>query len=158
MTSNDISTSLSSLEAFPTVLKQQIQPLSDGALRYKPAGEWSAIENVGHLIDVEALWMGRIRQMLAAEKPALAAPDVDELVRRQNYQHKDPANLLHTFSEMRAETVAFLRTLKPLHLERRGIHPTRGEVSVADVFRILAGHDVLHTNQIAKTVAEAPAQ
>ena len=155
MPTPDISASLASLEAFPALLKAQIAPLDDETLRYKPAGEWSAIENVGHLIDVESLWMGRFRQMLAAENPNFPPANVDELVRRANYQHKDAANLLHTFAEQRAETVTFLRILKPMHFDRPGIHPVRGPVTVGSSIAILAGHDQLHTAQIAKTVAEA---
>ena len=153
--SDTITTSLAALEAFPGQLKAQITALDDATLRYKPTGEWSAIENVGHLIDVESLWMGRFRQMLAAENPNFPPADVDKLVRRGNYQHKDAANLLHTFAEQRAETVAFLRTLKPMHHERPGVHPVRGPVTVGSSITILAGHDQLHTAQIIKTVAEA---
>lgn len=145
---------LDTLAAFPAALRQQVQPLADAALRYKPEGEWSAIENVGHLIDIENLWMARFRQMLAAENPALPAIDVDETVRQRDYQHKDPANLLHRFAEQRAETVEFVRGLKPLHLERTGIHPVRGEITLAQGIAIMANHDRLHSEQIAKTVAQ----
>lgn len=155
MSNTEVETSFSSLEAFPAVLRQQVQALPDAILRFKPENEWSVIENVGHLIDVEAVWMGRFRQMLAAENPSFPQPNVDELVRQHHYQQKDIAGLLHTFAEMRAESVAFLRGLKPVHLARPGVHPVRGPVTVANGITILARHDYLHAEQIEKTVGLA---
>lgn len=147
-------TNLETMAAFPAALRGQVQPLDDATLRYKPEREWSAIENVGHLIDIEGLWIARFRQMLAAENPALAAIDVDETVRQRDYQHKDLANLLRTHAELRAETIEFIRGLKPLHFERTGIHPVRGPINLAQAVAILANHDRLHAEQIAKTINE----
>lgn len=155
MADSEVESNLNIMAAFPHLLQQQIQPLDDATLHYKPENEWSAIENVGHLIDVEGLWMARFRQMLAAETPKLPAIDVDETVRQRDYQHKNLANLLRTFAEQRAETVAFLRGLKPVHFERTGIHPVRGEITLVQAVSILTNHDRLHSEQIAKTVANS---
>ena len=154
MSTPETSQQLETLARFPEALGQQVQPLSDTLLRYKPAGEWSAIENVGHLIDIDVLWLARIRQMLAAETPTMAAINVDQSVLQHNYQHKQLVSLLHTHAENRAELIAFLRTLKPMHMERVGIHPTRGPLTVAQSIGVIVWHDGAHTEQIAKTVAE----
>ena len=152
MTQTAVEHQLDALAAFPAALKQQLHGHGDAALRHQPAGEWSSIENVGHLIDIEATWLGRIRQMLSAENPTLQAIDPDALVRQGRYQQKQADGLLHTFTDMRAETAEFLRGLKPPHLERHGIHPARGDITVADAVGIMANHDQLHSAQIAKTL------
>jgi len=152
--SNDIQTALGQLAAFPERLKQQVQGLADPALRFRPAeGEWSAVEVVGHLIDVEALYSARIRQMLASDNPAFAPFSPDELVRQRDYQNKQIAFLLITLAERRAEHLEFLRMLRPAQLARMGTHPTRGPLSAAELIRGLAGHDVNHSNQIANNLA-----
>ncbi|MBC8162773.1 MAG: DinB family protein [Roseiflexaceae bacterium] len=155
MTSDTVAASLAALEAFPAALRAQVASLDDATLRFRPAGEWSAIENVGHLIDIESVWMGRYQQMLSAENPAFPRVDVDEIVRRAEYQNKNLDNLLQTFAGLRAEAIPFLRMLKPMHLDRPGVHPVRGPMTVASGIGIHANHDQLHADQIAKTVAQA---
>ena len=149
MTNTDISTALDALAAFPSALQRRLQGLSDAALRFKPApNEWSVVEVVGHLCDVEALWAGRIRQMLASEQPAFPPFDPDALVAQQRYQEKQVAALLSTLAERRAEHLEFLRGLRAPQLERAGVHPVRGPVTVGSTIVILSGHDQLHLNQI----------
>jgi uncharacterized damage-inducible protein DinB len=149
VTNTDIGAALDALAAFPNGLQRRLQSLSDAELRFKPAPkEWSAVEVVGHLCDVEALWAGRIRQMLASEQPAFAPFDPDALVAQQRYQEKQVAALLSTLAERRAEHLEFLRGLRAPQLERGGLHPTRGPVTVGGAIVILSGHDQLHLNQI----------
>lgn len=155
MTQSEIAPVLDMLAAFPSVLRDLTRPLDDTTLRFKPEGEWSAIENVGHLIDIEGIWTGRFQQMLAAEQPTLQRFDVDELVRQRSYQQKQLAGLLGTFSEAREQTIEFLRGLKPLHLERTGVHPTYGIITLSQAIGIMSKHDYLHHDQIEKTVAQA---
>src|SRR5690349_1571598 len=90
---------LDSLAAFPEELKQQLQGLSDAALRFRPAPEsWSIIEIVGHINDVGAIWPGRVRQMLSTDNPELARVDND-VVRQRDYQSKQLGALLSTLAE-----------------------------------------------------------
>jgi hypothetical protein len=149
-----ITAHLSALEAFPEELKRQVHGLDEGALRYRPAADaWSAVEIVGHIMEVEALWAGRFRQILAAEHPVFPAYDRDEVVRQRDYKNKQPGGILIAFVEQRAELVAFLRVLRPAQLARTGEHPTRGSISVADGIGILADHDRAHSQQIADNIA-----
>jgi uncharacterized damage-inducible protein DinB len=148
-----IMTHLDALTAFPDELKQTLRGLSDDALRHRPAaGAWSAIETVGHIMEVEALWAGRFRQMLAAEQPVFSAYNPDEAVQQRDYQNKQPAGLLLAFTEQRAELVVFLRILRPAQLARTGVHARHGVISVADGIAILANHDRAHNQQIAAAI------
>src|SRR6185295_7463996 len=94
-----------------------------------------------------------IRQMLSADGPVFPPYDPDEAVRQRDYQNKQVAGLLITFAERRAEHVEFLRVLRPAQLARTATHPTRGPVTVGGGIAILAGHDRLHTDQIAANLA-----
>jgi hypothetical protein len=151
--SDDIKASLDTLAGFPNQLKQQISGLSDAALRYRPApDEWSIVEIIGHIIDIATLWPGRTRQMLATDNPTLAAVD-PMWVRQRDYQNKQPSFLLITLAEQRAEYVEFLRGLRPAQLARTGLHPTRGQITVAEGIAALADHDRTHTEQILANLA-----
>ena len=151
--SSDTPADLSALAAFPEQLKRQVQGLTDAALRFRPApGEWSVVEVVGHLLDIEALYSARIRQMLATDNPALSPFNQDETVRQRDYQNKQIGFLLISFAERRAEHLELLRVLRPAQLARTGLHPTRGQISVAETIAILAWHDGNHSRQIENNI------
>ncbi|MFN8567990.1 MAG: DinB family protein [Kouleothrix sp.] len=151
--SDELTHQIDALAAFPEQIKQRLHGLSDAALRFRPApGAWSVIEVLGHIIDVDALWPGRTRQMLASENPTLTAIDPAWVVQR-DYQHKQLAFLLLTLAEQRAQYVEFLRILRPAQLARTGIHPTRGPLTVAGGIAALLDHDHAHDAQIAANLA-----
>ena len=137
------------LAAFPEQLKRQLEGLSDAALCFRPSADaWSIVEIVGHITDVDAVWPGRVRQMLSADNPQLQSVN-NEVVRQRDYQNKQIGFLLITLAERRAEFVELLRMLRPSQLVRPGLHPTRGPITVADAPAALADHDRGHAAQIA---------
>ena len=140
---------LDALAAFPEQLKQRLAGLSDAELRFRPpSGDWSIVEIVGHMTDVDAIWPGRVRQMLSTDNPQLPRVDNDA-VRAREYQAKQLDLLLATLAERRADFIELLRPLRPAHLERGGLHPTRGPITVAEAAVALADHDRGHLEQIA---------
>lgn len=150
MTTEAVKEHLAAIAAFPAALRQQLAGLGEEALRFRPAeGEWSAVENVGHLIDIDALMMGRVGQMIARDNPQLQPLDVDEAVRRGDYQQKHAPFLLATFAERRAALVEEWRYIMPANLTRAGVHPTRGPMTIADIIALVARHDLMHRDQIA---------
>lgn len=151
--SDDTQAQLAQLATFPNQLKQQLAGLADAALRFRPApGEWSAVEVVGHLIDIEAVYFARVRQALASDNPSFPAFDPDETVRQRDYQSKQVSFLLITFAERRAEHLEFLRQLRPAQLARSGVHASRGQLTVAELIGMLAWHDGNHSRQIASNL------
>lgn len=148
--------SLTTLAAFPALLRETVRNLSDTQVRFRPAaGEWSIVEIIGHYIDIDLLWMRRIGQMSNADNPQLAPAEQDQRVAEAHYHEKDPGALLARFAEVRAETVAALRLIHSNNLARPAIHPLRGPITLGDIFTILPGHDQIHTAQIAANVAAA---
>src|SRR6266581_5668897 len=61
------------------------------AIRHRPAaGEWAAVEVVGHMIDKMQIWTSRVERLMVEERPALPRYDQDALVRDNDYLHADP--------------------------------------------------------------------
>lgn len=144
---------IAALAAFPAALRQQVAGLGDAALRFRPApGAWSIVEHIGHLIDVDALMLGRVGLIIARDNPALQPFDGEGAVRRNDYQNKHAPFLLNTFAERRAALVEEWRYIMPANLARAGTHPARGPLTVADVIATLARHDPQHRDQIAATL------
>lgn len=148
-----LASQLDELARFPDLLKQQLAGLSDDLLRYRPAqGEWSIVEIIGHMTDVDAIWPARVRQMLATDNPQLSQAD-NALVTQRDYQNKQLGFLLMTLAERRAEFVELIKGLRPAQLERPGQHPTRGPITVAGAADALSKHDRAHHEQIRANIA-----
>jgi hypothetical protein len=140
---------LDQLAAFPAALKAQLQGLSDAALRFQPTpDDWSIVEIVGHLTEVDAIWPGRVSQMMSTDNPQLSRAD-NAVVRQRDYQNKQLNFLLITLAERRAQFIEMLRVINPSQRTRTGQHPTYGQIDVAGAAAALADHDRIHREQIA---------
>jgi hypothetical protein len=74
------------IREIPTLVRKALLS-DDQAIRHRPAaGEWSAIEVVGHMIDKMQIWANRAERILFEERPALPGYDQDMLVRDHDYQ------------------------------------------------------------------------
>jgi hypothetical protein len=114
-----------------------------------PAGEWGPSEVVRHLIAVEeAVWIVRLRQLAAGEKPRWPWVEPDPW---QGAPEATLDELLARFASLRAATVAILDGLDPEGWSRTGLHATWGEVDVAALMIRAVDHDEEH---IASFVAQ----
>ena len=116
------------------------------------AGEWSANECVGHLIESERRgFAGRIRQILAADPDVPAELETwDPLAvaaARQDHL-RSGLELAAEFAELRADGVGLVRDLRPADLERIGRHPDVGALGVAELLGEWVHHDRNHIRQL----------
>jgi hypothetical protein len=116
--------------------------------------EWSLKEIAGHLRDNEELALEQIRLMAGEEEPELPARDVDALPLEPEYRSADIHELLSAFAGFRHQTYRLLWSLAPEDWGRCGRHPYRGEVTIAQIARELAEHDLGHLWQ-ARRLREA---
>ena len=67
--------------------------------------------------------------------------------------------LLDRFASVRQSNLDELSALlRPGDLERRGVHPDFGEVTLAQLLATWTVHDLNHVNQIVKTMAKQYAE
>lgn len=103
----------------------------DHAIRHRPAaGEWSAIEVVGHMIDKMGIWIGRVERLLAEERPALPAYDQDALVREHDYQHADPEELFEQLRQACERFAGLVERVPVSALQREGVHEEFGPITL----------------------------
>ena len=69
------------------------------------------------------------------------------------YSSRDAEKSLQTFQSLREANLQMFDRLTPEQWQRHGIHAERGYMSVADLARQVAGHDINHIEQIRKAVA-----
>jgi hypothetical protein len=103
-----------------------------------------------HLADSEGINGQRIRRMLVEDTPPIAAYDQDAWARVFGYDHADPGLALRDFTALRAANLRLWASLDATALARGGMHGERGLETAGTLIRLLAGHDLVHLNQIER--------
>ncbi len=106
----------------PAVFRMAL--LSDEhAIRHRPAaGEWSAVEVVGHMIDKMQIWAGRVERLMVEERPALPGYDQDALVRDHDYLHADPEVLFEQLRQACERFATLVERIPTSALQREGVN------------------------------------
>lgn len=121
------------------------------ARRPRP-GEWSTLEVLAHLADVEIASAFRIRKIVAEPRPVLTAYDQEAWARALRYGRRDARELLATFRAVRESNVGILRSLAPAQRRRVGVHSEYGPIRLDQLEAHLAEHDLSHLNQIRENL------
>jgi len=139
------------LEATPAALRAQFDGLDDATIRRPEApGKWSMIEVAHHLADSDMVAGVRIRMIVAQDRPPIVAYDQDRWVERLRYRQASLSDVLTQFEVQRNANVRLVRQLSPEELQRYGIHSERGGESAGYLLRLVAGHDLVHLDQLAR--------
>ena len=115
-------------------------------------GEWSPLQVVGHLLDVDIVYGFRWRLILTEDRPAY--PGYDEK-RWSLLPRPASTRLLAALEGLRAVNLALMGGVDEDAATRPGVHGEQGEERFDLTVRKVAGHDLAHLNQLARTVAAA---
>jgi DinB superfamily len=120
-------------------------------MRVRPIeGKWTPSEVLGHLCDCEWVYGYRARLILSEPKPAIQVMNQDQWVAAQDPNGRDPLDLAEEFRALRMHNLRFWRNLGPQELERAGLHSERGLETLGQIRLLLAGHDLLHLDQMKR--------
>jgi len=132
-------------------LLSELYGLDEEELRWRAAeGEWSLKEIAAHVRDAEELALAQINAFVSGSSSLLPAWDVDLLPQERDYQSEEIAGLLASFRSMRRETTYLLWGLTEANWGRAAEHPYRGLVTLEEVARELAQHDLEHLWQVRR--------
>ena len=130
-------------------LLSELYDLDEERLVWRPAeGEWSLKEIAAHLRDAEELALAQFNAFVAGSTSALPAWDVDVLPQERDYQSEEIVRVLASFRSMRRETTYLLWALTEADWRRSAEHPYRGAVTLGELARELAEHDLEHLWQV----------
>jgi hypothetical protein len=116
---------------------------------------WTAIDVVGHLISGERTdWLPRARSILQFGESRTFDP-FDMQGHLREIEGKSLPHLLDEFAQLRTDNLFELRAwkLQPADLERRGVHPSQGVVTLSQLLATWAAHDLTHLHQLSRILA-----
>jgi len=152
-----IDKSLQILERTPTVLYHLLNGISTDWTQANEGDEtWNAFDVIGHLIHGDKTdWLSRTEQILSDE-PDKKFTSFDRFAQFENSKGKNLEQLLIEFSEIRIANIKRLRDLKitDKDLQKTGIHPTFGEVTLSQLLSTWVVHDLDHISQISRVMAK----
>ena len=138
----------------PLTLVQLIDGVSEGDLRTRPApGKWSVGEILAHLAEDELTTSWRYRQMIEHCGCDLASFDQDQWAQLGDYASWNPKEALELFRLLRAANLRMLAKCSADQWQKFGIHAERGKITVLELARHMAGHDINHIDQIRRILA-----
>lgn len=141
---------LAVMDELPDTLDALISAVPEETLRTpEEPGKWSVVQVLWHLADSEVIYRYRLRRAVA-EEGEIVGYDQDAWADRLRYDDADPDEALTIIRALRPATMRWLRGLSPKEQARAGVHNERGPESVEHMVRLLAGHDLVHRNQIRR--------
>jgi hypothetical protein len=144
------------LRKTPHVLNVMLADLPDVWLHGRESPDaWSPYQVCGHLLHVEECdWIDRTKVILEHGTTTVLEP-VDREAGFARFAGWSVGDLLDRFASTRQSSLDELAALLgPGDLDRRGVHPDFGEVSLAQLLATWTVHDLNHVNQIVKTMAK----
>lgn len=136
----------------PNWLAAMTAGLSDAQWRQRPAeGQWSALEVVRHLLDIETdLYGPRVRRLARGEQSDFSGGpgfNADSLATERAYNDADPKKALADFRREREATLAALAG--DVDLSRRWRSGSM-EGDLGGLVARFANHDAIHIGQLAR--------
>ena len=135
----------------PARLASLIEGLSTQQLSRRPAPDkWSIVEILAHLAEDELSSSWRYRQMIEHNGVKLLGFDQDEWARLGDYASWNINEALEMFRLLREANLRMFAQLTPEQWERYGIHAERGKITVRELCRHMAAHDMNHIDQVRR--------
>ncbi len=151
---------LERLRGTPARVEELVRDLPDETLRRRDGDTWSILENIGHLIDLEELFTGRLDDFLAGDAHLRAADVTNQKTHDADHNSRDAAELLADFRRTRMELISRLEALDTAGFAMCAHHPRLDQpMRLVDSCIFHADHDDYHLARISQLIrhfAEQP--
>lgn len=152
----NISKTIALLSRTPAALNALLRELpEDWTFGKEGENTWSVFDVVGHLIHGERTdWIPRLKRILESGE-SKAFDRFDRFAQERESAGKTLPQLLDEFARLRAGNLEILRGLglRDEDMERRGLHPALGTVTLSQLLATWATHDLTHLHQISRVMA-----
>jgi hypothetical protein len=152
----EVESAIEVLSRTPRVLDAMLRGISEPWARSNYGEDtFSPFDVVGHLIHGERTdWMPRLRIILDHGESRAFDP-FDRYAMYEASRGRSMEELLDEFASLRASNIESLRRLNltEAQLERTGLHPALGVVTLRNLLATWVAHDLNHVHQVAKCMA-----
>jgi hypothetical protein len=150
MNSTDRQQLLAQLAHTPAQLAELIDGLPQDSVRVRQApDEFSVVENVSHLRDIEVEgYVIRIRRLITENHPTLSDIDGTRLAIEREYNNQDLQEALMTFTRARQENLSVLGKASDRDFEREGVLEGAGKITLEKLLEMMCEHDEGHIDEL----------
>jgi hypothetical protein len=152
-----IDKSIEILSGTPKVLRVMLLNISDNWTSNNEGGDsWSAYDVVGHLLHCEkADWVLRA-EIILSDNPNVKWEPFDRYAHFEESKGKKLKQLLVDFENYRMRNIDRLKSKKlgNSDLQKIGLHPNFGEVTLSQLLSTWVVHDLGHISQISRVMAK----
>jgi hypothetical protein len=141
----------------PFVLRGLLKGLhADWVMNNEGPETFSPYDVIGHLIHGEKTdWPARIQMILDKGNTSTFVP-YDRFAMYNESKGKTLDQLLDEFEAIRTSNMRWLRSLNltEMELDKKGVHPKFGEVTLRQLLSTWVVHDLTHLSQVTRVMAK----
>ena len=145
------------LDRTPSVLRTLLTSLADEWIMNNEGPDtFSPYDVIGHLIHGEKTdWAARTRIILE-NGTAVPFTPWDRFAQFRDSEGKSLEQLLDEFERLRKENMIWLRSLRLTEedLDKKGMHPGLGEITLRNLLATWVVHDLTHIAQVTRVMAK----
>ena len=137
------------LRGTPARMEEIVRNTSADSLKRKPDEKWSAQEHVGHLQDLEPLWLKRLEDFVQGRGELSTTDLSNRKTHDANHNSQAIAGILADFREARLRLVEHAGKVDPALYSRVLMHPRlQKPMRLVDHLYFVAEHDDHHLASI----------
>ncbi len=142
---------LERLSGTPIRLEEKLQEVPEIILTFSMNNTWTVKENIGHLIDAEPLWQGRLDDIINCQIELRPTDLQNSKTHLANHNATSLQELLSTFRKIRQQTIIALQSLDEETVFKSALHPRlKTPMRTMDLFLFVAEHDDHHLARITE--------
>ncbi len=147
------------LRGTPARIEDKIQGVAGEVLRRRRGEEWSVLEQIGHLLDLDELHTGRLDDYLAGARVLRPADLDNKKTKSADHNRREPHDLVAQFRRERMALVERLERWPRPRVGQSAEHPRLQQpMRVIDMALFVAEHDDHHLSRMTELLRERPAQ
>lgn len=139
------------LRGTPAAYGARVGGPSRETLTFRTEGSWSIQENVGHVVDLLELWLGRVKDFTDGLETLRPADISNSRTNEANHNDSRIEEILDELAQARTRLVKELEKLPDEVIERSALHPRlKTPMNVMDFAYFVAEHDIHHLVRITE--------
>lgn len=139
------------LSGTPARAEEMVRSMPAEILTLREGENWSIQENLGHLLDLEPLWLGRVEDILSGKARLREADLTNRKTHEAGHNEEPVEEILRRFRKAREHLVRRVEGLDKEVLGMTALHPRLEQpMHVVDLVYFVAEHDDHHLAQVMR--------